>query len=61
MGKEDILRTLNQIAIDHHTATQARLPKRQVEDVVETKRNQRSFDQTVDKSAKQSRIEHKTA
>ena len=46
LRKEDVLATLDQIAVDHHRSADARLPERQIEYVMQTKRDQGTLHDT---------------
>ena len=46
LSKEDVLTALYELAINHHAAAHARLPERQIEYMVQTKRNQRTLNDT---------------
>ena len=46
--EEDVLRTGNHVAVDHHGTAQFRLPERHIEHVMQSERDQRTFQNTID-------------
>ena len=61
LSEEDVLAALNELAVDHHRAADARLPERQVEDVVQAERDQCALDDTEDQRADVARARDEAA
>ena len=61
LGEEDVLTALDELAVDHHRAADARLPERQIEDVVQAKGDQSALDDAEDQRADVARARHEAA
>ena len=60
-GKEDVLRTLDQHAVDHSRAAQRGLPERDIEHVMQAKRNERTLDEAIQPCACVTGCQHEAA
>ena len=61
LGEEDVLAALDELAVDHHRAADARLPERQIKDVVQSEGDQGAFDDAENQRADIARARHKAA
>ena len=52
---------MDELAVDHHRAADARLPERQIEDVVQAKGDQSALDDAEDQRADVARARHEAA
>ena len=58
LGEEDVLTALDELTVDHHRAANARLPERQIENVVQAKGDQSALDDAEDQRADVARARH---
>ena len=61
LREEDVLTTLDELSVDHHGAADTRLPEGEVEDVVQTERNERALDDAEDERTDVARPRNETA
>ena len=61
LGEEDVLTALDELAVDHHRSADARLPERQIEDMVQAKGDQSALDDAEDQRADVARARHEAA
>ena len=61
LREEDVLAALDELAVNHHRTADARLPERQVEDVVQAERDQGALDDAEDQRADVARARDEAA
>ena len=61
LGKKDVLRTVNHNTVNHCRSSNARLPKRQIEHVVQSERNENTLNKTVNQGSRIPRTQYEVA